>query len=200
MTLVTTNQPCGFARRLAAVGYDAILLFAVGYVATIPILVIHGGRAIEPGDPWYSTYLLAIGYAYFVWQWCRGGQTLGMKAWRIRLRDVAGGQVGWGRASLRFFAALGSWGCAGLGYFWCLFNRNRLAWHDYGSGTRLMLVVAVADEGALSPASGDPTQQNESGDNDQQSRGHHADHRIEIEDHAEVAGGLVNDVKHNPHQ
>jgi len=196
---MTTDRPCSFIRRFGAISYDAILLFAVWYVATVPVLAIRGGRAIEPGNPWYFAYLLGISYAYFVWQWRRGGQTLGMKAWRVRLCNVTGMEVGWGQASLRFVVALASWGCAGLGYLWCLFDRDGLAWHDYGSGTRLMLIVPAAAVDPA-PASGDPAQQDDSSNNDQQGRRHHANQRVEVENHAEVAGGLVDDVKHDPDQ
>ena len=168
MSLLTTRQPCRLARRLGAAGYDAILLFGVCYAATIPVLALHGGQAIAPGNAWFSAYLLGIIYLYFVWQWQRGGQTLGMKAWRMRLCDPRGERVGWGRASMRFFAAAVSWGCAGLGFIWCLFNREGLGWHDYWSGTRLFLLVPAT-------ASGNPAQQDESGDDHQQRRRDHAD-------------------------
>lgn len=178
MTLVTTKQSCSFIRRLGAVGYDAILLFAVWWAATILVVALRGGREVVPGNYWFQAYLAAIGYAYFVWQWRKGGQTLGMKAWRVRACDWNGGPMGWGRASLRFVTATVSLGCVGLGFLWCLVNRDALAWHDYWSGTRLFLVARAQDAGGSE--SGNPAQKDETGGDHQQSGRNDADGGTEI--------------------
>jgi uncharacterized RDD family membrane protein YckC len=182
MTLVTTKLPCSFIRRLGAVGYDAILLFAVWWVSTILVVALRGGRAIEPGNHWFQACLTGISYAYFVWQWRKGGQTLGMKAWRLRVCDWDGGPVGWGRASLRFLTAAVSLGCAGLGFLWCLVNHDALAWHDYLSRTRLFLVAQAQDAGGSE--SGNPAQEDEAGGDHQQRGSDDADGGTEVEHHA----------------
>ncbi len=75
---------------------------------------------------------------FFAGFWTHGGQTLGMRAWRIRLVGRGGGRVSWGQATLRFFAAIVSWLALGLGFLWALVDRERHAWHDRCSGTRLI--------------------------------------------------------------
>lgn len=131
---------CGLRRRLMAVVYDCCLLFSVLFFATVLALPVAGGEAIAAGSPLYSAYLLLITYFYFVWQWKRGRQTLGMRAWRIYLTTTSGAQPGWKNLSLRFFLAGASLTGFGAGFLWALFDKERLAFHDRFSGT--ILIVA----------------------------------------------------------
>jgi uncharacterized RDD family membrane protein YckC len=119
--------------------YDGMLLFAVLFVATLAVLPLTGGDAIPRGNPLYSCYLLLISYVYFAGQWVRGGRTLGMRAWRLRLRKSNGGVPDWSACSVRFAAALLCWAPAGLGFLSGVSRPDRLAWHDRISGTRLVV-------------------------------------------------------------
>lgn len=127
------------ARRLAAIFYDVLLLIGVMFFASLPVTVASG-EAIHSGSVGFQLYLLAIIYVYLAWQWTHGGQTLGMKAWRLRLVTSAGNAVDWPDTLRRFFAALLSVASLGLGYLWLLFDKDRLSWHDRLSGTRMDLI------------------------------------------------------------
>ena len=130
----------GLLRRLAALVYDALLLFAVLFAATVPALMVTGGEAVRPNHPAFTAWLLAVSYLYFGWCWTRSGQTLGMRAWRMRVRTREGAPLGWGRSFLRFAAAMVSIGSAGLGLLWVAFDRERLSLHDRLSATVLETV------------------------------------------------------------
>ena len=73
-------------RRLASMLYEAILLFAVAFIGTWLFQFAAGTLRIEG---WrlhlLQLFLLLLFAAYFLWCWLRGGQTLAMKTWRIRL-------------------------------------------------------------------------------------------------------------------
>ena len=131
-------RPVGVLRRLAAVAYDACLLFALLFVATALLLPFTGGQAITPGNGIYLLYLVAVSYLYFGWFWTHGGQTLGMRAWHIRVRAIPGETVSWERAAIRFLAALLSWGAGGAGFLWAVVDVERRAWHDRLSRTVLV--------------------------------------------------------------
>ena len=133
----TRPAPVGLLRRLAAIAYDACLLFAVLFVATALVLPFTGGQAVAPGNRLFFLYLLAVSYLYFAWFWTHGGQTLGMRAWHIRVRASDGGAVTWKRAALRFLVSLLSWGALGAGFLWAAFDARRRAWHDRLSHTTL---------------------------------------------------------------
>ena len=127
----------GLLRRLAALIYDTLLLFAVLFAATVPAVIVTGGEAVGPNHPAFTAYLLAVSYLYFGWCWTRSGQTLGMRAWRMRVRTREGEPLGWGRSLVRFTAAMVSIGAAGIGLLWVAFDRERLSLHDRLSATVL---------------------------------------------------------------
>ena len=133
-------QRPGLLRRLAALAYDALLLFALLFAATVPVLVVTGGQAVGPNEPAYTLWLLAVSYVYLGWCWTRSGQTLGMRAWRMRVRTRAGARLGWRHAFARFAAGLVSIGVAGAGLLWVAFDRDGLSLHDRLSGTALEMV------------------------------------------------------------
>src|SRR6187551_568011 len=100
----TTGEPAGLLRRLTAVLYDLLLVIALAFVATFAMLPLTGGEALLASTQGaigyaYHVVVLLVVFAYFGWSWTRSGQTLGLKAWRIRLSTVEGGRPGWARAT-----------------------------------------------------------------------------------------------------
>lgn len=133
-------RPAGLGRVLAACAYDGILTIAILFVATAFALLFTGGEAVPPGQPLYKAWLLVCAFPYFGWCWVRGGQTLGMRAWGLRLKGGGDARPGWGQALARYLGALLSWTALGLGFLWILVDRSRLSWHDRLSRTRIVLV------------------------------------------------------------
>lgn len=125
------------ARRFAAMFYDTLLLAAVLFFAFIPFVALFGDLAKQGYNPLSTLYMLAVALLYFGWQWTHGGQTLGMKTWKIRVVTLAGGPVSWREATVRFCVALLSWAALGLGFVWGLRDPDCLTWHDRASGTRV---------------------------------------------------------------
>jgi len=144
--------------------YEATLLFAVAFIATWLFQFAAGGAVVTG---WQRTalqvYLAAVFAAYFLWCWLRGGQTLAMKAWKIRLVFPGRNRIPARTALARllfaaifigsFCAALAaafihrnSWlafitlAFSGIGLGWALFDRDRQFLHDRLAGTRLVLV------------------------------------------------------------
>lgn len=131
-------ERAGVARRVAALAYDLMLLAALLFIFTLTLFALRGGREIAPGTVWFQLCLAAIVVIFFAGFWVHGGQTLGMRAWRLHVVDAAGGPVRWPAALLRFAAGLLSILPAGLGLWWAAFDREGRAWHDRLSGTRLV--------------------------------------------------------------
>ncbi len=78
-------QPAGLLRLLGAVAYDLLLWLAVLFLATALILPISGGDALRAGNPLYTSYLFMVSFFFYAWFWVHGGQTLGMRAWRLHV-------------------------------------------------------------------------------------------------------------------
>ena len=129
------NAP--LSRRLGAMLYDGLLVVALMMFATVPFVIVRGGESVEPGDPYYRLTMLIIAWLFFAGFWSRSGRTLGLQAWRLRIETPAGERPGFGAASLRFLAAVISWLPMGLGFWWQLWDKDSLSWHDRLSGTRL---------------------------------------------------------------
>jgi uncharacterized RDD family membrane protein YckC len=136
--LSATPMPPGLGRRLAAIAYDTLLLVACLIVATAALLPFTGGEAIRPNQGWYTAYLVAVSFGYFGWFWTHGGQTLGMRSWRLRLVGSGKNGASWRQALVRFAGAWVSWIAFGAGFLWMLVDRRRLTWHDRVSGTRIV--------------------------------------------------------------
>lgn len=135
-------------RRLGAIVYDTLLLIALWLLATVPFVLVLGETNRSAGLRLaFQAYLLAVAFGFLGGFWVHGGQTLGMRAWRLTL-TADHPPLNWRKAAVRFLAALLSWACLGLGFWWMTVDRERLAWHDRLSGTRLLL---TAKPGAGSP-------------------------------------------------
>ena len=133
------TSPPGLLRRLGAMTYDALLLLAILMLLSYPyVWLTGGGKQNFIVHAIYQIYLLVICFIYYGGFWVHGGQTLGLRTWRLKLVRKDGGGITWVDALKRFASALLSLLCLGLGYLWVLFNRDKLAWHDRLSETRLI--------------------------------------------------------------
>lgn len=105
--------------------------------------VIHELPPIAP-RPVLLLYMVCMIAGFYYYFWRRNGQTLGMQAWRLRLDSRDGGRASprqcLARMPVGFLALL----CGGLGYWWIWFDRERLAWHDRASGTRVVVLPKAA--------------------------------------------------------
>lgn len=126
-------------RRLAAILYDSLLLAAVVFALTALVLPLTGGKAIAAGNWLYRAYLLLGAFLFFAGFWTHGGQTLGMRAWRIKVQQSNGQMITWPQALLRFGFALVSWLPLGAGFWWALVDKQGKAWHDRLSATEIVL-------------------------------------------------------------
>ncbi len=149
----------GLPRRLMATVYDTFLVLpiimlgvALGMGLYSALTRLLGGTpGDEPLGAWAVRGIAVLVVAgFFTAFWRKSGQTLGMQAWRIKLVPLPGKRLTAGRCMLRCAAALLSLACLGIGYLWCLVDRNGRYWHDYLSGTTLVMLpkkIEAAPEG-----------------------------------------------------
>jgi uncharacterized RDD family membrane protein YckC len=136
----------GLLRRLAAAVYDILLVVALLFIATFAALPLSGGEAITPASQGpaayiYRGWLLAVAFGYFGCCWVRGGQTLGFRAWHLRLQSADGTPANWADAVVRFTigAALVLMALAGL---WSL---RAAGWSLAALPAVLMILPALAN-------------------------------------------------------
>ena len=152
-------------RRLAAMMYEATLLFGVVFIAGwLFSTLLQQRHALYLRYGLLCWLLLVVG-AYFVWFWSHGGQTLAMKTWRIRLVTIDGQAVKIKRAAGRYLLSW-LWFLPGLVAAWLLHAKawmllfipaiNIVVWaltiyldpqrqflHDRLAGTKLLKVPDI---------------------------------------------------------
>lgn len=141
-----TRNPALLGWRLLALLYDFFPALALWMLASALFTLGYylGGHAprqnIAPFSPlqlllWLVCWLLTGAYAVVSWRY--GGRTLGMRPWRLRV-VAADGSPATTRALVRRYA-VGTLSvlAGGLGFWWALWDRDGLTWHDRGSDTRM---------------------------------------------------------------
>jgi uncharacterized RDD family membrane protein YckC len=131
--------PATLARRALALIYEALLLTAVVFIGSLPFVMFVNVADHGIARLLFQVYLVALTGVYFTWQWRRGGQTLAMKTWHMRLVTRAGAPLAWEHALKRFAFALPGTLLLGAGFLWALVDREGLFLHDRLAGTRIVM-------------------------------------------------------------
>ena len=149
-TMATSSLPRPWIGwRLLALCYDALPALALWLLASLPFTLGYTflghhdpHQNIAPGSAlswllWLCCWLLTGLYASCSWR--RGGQTLGMRPWRLRLVSLDGKHPpSWRALWLRYLIGGVSLLCVGAGFWWAWLDPERLCWHDRISRTRLI--------------------------------------------------------------
>lgn len=151
MTTLSDFPAAPLWRRIAAAIYDYLLVAAIWFVTTGVILLVmshyHWGLSNyhgvgRPSDAFLHGVLLPLliveAWAFYAWFWLHGGQTLGMRSWRIRVVDYRGRKLALWQTLARFLGAWLSLGLAGAGYWLVLLKPNQ-SLHDRLSASVTLL-------------------------------------------------------------
>ena len=147
---ISTPAPANLLRRLAALIYDAFLLFAItlayGLLLLLIKVIFNGTQGLEEVQPgpilqWLSLagWIVALASYYFIC-WRKQGQTLGMKSWRLKLQQPNGSLATPEQCVKRSILATLSLAIAGIGYLWCLISPASACLQDIYSGTEVVLL------------------------------------------------------------
>jgi len=163
-TLATTDLPCPLWRRLLALVYDLLIVVAIVMVVGLLCQLATGGQLIHTGGKtvvpaWYQLLQGLVVIAYFVSSWRRGGQTVGMRPWHIRVTRDDGGTPSIQQALIRALVAAAPlvllmlepviglrptlWTLLGVWTAWfavALFDPRRRALHDFAAHTEIRLL------------------------------------------------------------
>ena len=156
--------------RMACWLYEGVLMFGVLVPAGMVFSVGSQMRHALMYRSAFIAFLFAVLALYFGWFWTRGGQTLAMKTWRLKVVDSHGRPLAVGRALLRYVLCwiwllpplavaaplrprVGGVALLILGWVvvWALLSRfhpQRQFWHDAMAGTRLVRAPNKASRGS----------------------------------------------------
>ncbi len=137
--------PASLLKRLGVMFYDFLLfgstLLVMGFISMLAITRLTGVENVAYGSLFaklFFVYLLVLGYLFFGWFWTHGGQTLGMRAWKLEVITFDGKRINWTQALFRYVYSIMSWIPFGAGYLWMLFDKNKLTFHDRVSKTAIV--------------------------------------------------------------
>ncbi|MGJ4729661.1 RDD family protein [Luteimonas sp. SDU101] len=139
--------------RLLALLYDLFVTVSLWIVVAVPFVLldvaVSGDVRHNIGPSSLLQWLLwlacwAATGLYATISWARGGQTLGMRPWRLRVVGQDGAAPGRRRLWLRYAVATLSLAAGGLGFWWAWFDRDRQTWHDRAARTRMVRAAKAA--------------------------------------------------------
>ncbi|UXI00932.1 RDD family protein [Photobacterium sp. TY1-4] len=144
----------GLLRRLGAWLYDllvvaAILMLAGGVATALVATLLHFGvislGPYEDASAYmsqhpvvsviYSIYLAVVIAGFFAFFWCRGGQTLGMRAWKLRVQNKDGSNLRLTQALIRMATS-----AFGLGNLWAPFNKEKQSLQDLMANSEMIVL------------------------------------------------------------
>lgn len=114
------HRPPALRGRLLSLLYETLLLLAVLMVGALPFVALAPDAGRIAARPLFQLFLFALAGTYFIWQWLRGGQTLPMKTWRLRLATREGGALTLRHGVQRYLFALAGSLLFGAGFLWAL--------------------------------------------------------------------------------
>lgn len=128
-------QPAALGWRLLALTYDCLPMIPLAMITSAFFLWVNGGRTVEQ-SPGLGLLELAVMWllagAYFTASWRRGGQTVGMRPWRLMVLAADGKPATWGALWLRYLVA---WLTPGICLLWTLVDAERRGLHDLAAKT-----------------------------------------------------------------
>lgn len=146
-----TYPPAGLLRRLIAMVYDSLLLMAVSFVYGTLMVGLYQWLFRPTSDDitigqqwWFQLGWVGLVSGFFTYFWRHGGQTLGMRAWRIQVVNRDGSILSISQCILRCLLAPLSMAAAGFGYLWCLWDSEGQTLHDKAS--RSLVIVLPKPE------------------------------------------------------
>ena len=137
----TPTRDAHIGWRLLALVYDLFPVAGLWFLVAAVFVLLHGDAVTGGALGWLEFVALwSVSGAYAILSWRRGGQTLGMRPWRLRVRAPDGGAAPVGALLVRYAVGTLSLLAGGLGFWWAWVDRDALAWHDRASHRRLVRV------------------------------------------------------------
>ncbi|MEM7097103.1 MAG: RDD family protein [Pseudomonadota bacterium] len=128
----TTVYIASIGRRLGALIYDSLLVLAL-WMATTLALVIITSDVVD--SLWVQLLCAAEWAGFYLYAWCKSGQTVGMVAWRIKTLQPDGNLPSLKQSIARLVVAPISFASLLVGYLWMYVDKERRTWHDMASET-----------------------------------------------------------------
>jgi uncharacterized RDD family membrane protein YckC len=128
-------------KLFAACVYELLLLIALWMLCTWVFVSVVGDATHGNKRYFLQFFLWLVTGAYFVWCWCKTGQTLATKTWKIKLINQQNVSLSKQQALIRYALASASLLACGTGFIWALVDKDGLFLHDRLLKTRFIQTV-----------------------------------------------------------
>ena len=121
-----------------------LYLFAIQGLISLDVIALNGAEDVSARiqgslllSGIRSSLLVLVGLVFFGYFWTKSGQTIGMRAWRLKVQTSQGSLISWPQAIIRSISAL-----LGLGNLVVLVDfKNKKALQDYLSKTEVVTLT-----------------------------------------------------------
>jgi len=126
-------------KLIAAFIYDLFPIVGIFLLTSLMVALVRNGNIVKPHTLWFDLLLLAELAFYYIYSWKVGGQTLGMRAWKLKIKpnNLTQRTLSWNQASIRLVVGVISTALLGLGIYWKFFNKDKKSWMDMVSQSRV---------------------------------------------------------------
>ncbi len=133
------SEAAGVFRRIFALVYDIFLIGAIWFGVAGLTVILNGGEAMSVEANQFILLPLLFGATFFFyhWFWTHGGQTLGMRAWRIKIVNAEIGSITIEQSFKRFASGLLF---SGLSFLHAVFRKDGKSLHDLLSATHIVVL------------------------------------------------------------
>lgn len=144
-----TAPIAGFWPRIGALVYDALIVIGIAAIAgalglgIAEALIASGivdiagryvdGAAYAGSQVWFAVLVWGSVCGFYLWFWTHGGQTVGMRAWRLRVQNTDGSAISLTQALIRLATA-----ACGLGNLQVPFDIKNRAFQDHWSNCNVL--------------------------------------------------------------
>jgi uncharacterized RDD family membrane protein YckC len=133
-------RPASLGRRYLSILYESFPVAGLIWAAAFAYYAVEHALNLPHARPVFQAFLVAVTGAYFMGQWLRGGQTLAMKAWRLKLERFDGSPLRARQAIVRYAAALCGTLFFGITFLWAFIDRDGAFLHDRLARTRIVRI------------------------------------------------------------
>jgi uncharacterized RDD family membrane protein YckC len=124
-------------KHYAAFLYDLFPILGILLLTGFITLLFRNGEEVPPGTLWFNTLIAFEVLFYYIYSWKVGGQTLGMRAWKLKIvSDNSKPGMSWSHAIIRFIIGIVSTSTLGLGVLWKKFSTENKSWMDICSHSK----------------------------------------------------------------
>ncbi len=135
----TQSLPAPIWRRLFSALYDTLICICLLLLAGLLYLALMQGEAESLKTPTYLIYQLCILSGYFILSWHFGGQTLGMRPWRLYLLNNEGQYLSWKACVWRYLIQMLTLTGCGIVFLTTFTDGKKRALHDILSRSQMEL-------------------------------------------------------------